>query len=111
LLSLGVTAAGAGGMVAVCRLRDRVQSGHTRRAVRRSLTDAKGQASLDRLVLQSSNGPVVRVKRPDTSLIGRHSPDLHRLVRQRQSMETLVAASTTGPTTPLASAPALPVAG
>jgi Flp pilus assembly pilin Flp len=118
LLSLGVTAAAVGGIVAACRMRDRVRNGYTRRKVRQSLGDVKGQTALARMVRQTSRQPVVRVKRPDTSLIGRHTPDLHHVLRKRQGDPAaasdlgLMGGISAAPTATIpAAAPALPVAG
>jgi hypothetical protein len=89
LLSLGVSAAIVGTLVVAYRMRERIGNSLTRRRVRQSLADVRGREAIPRIVRQTTRQPVVRLKRPDTSLIGRNSPDLHHMVRQRDSAEML----------------------
>jgi Flp pilus assembly pilin Flp len=118
LLSLGVTASVTGGIVAACRMRDRVRNRHIRWKVRQALADVKGQTTLSRMVRQTARQPIVRVKRPDTSLIGRHTPDLHHVLRQRQTNTSsagdlaIMSGVSPAPSAIIpAVVPALPVAG
>jgi hypothetical protein len=84
LLTIGSAVAFAGGFVGWLYLRDRIRHAQTRRRVRQSLSDAGGQSALERLVRQTSRRPAMRVKKLDTHLIGRHGPELHRLLRERE---------------------------
>jgi hypothetical protein len=81
LMSLGITLVGIVGFVGWHYFRDTIRQGRTRRRVRQSLTGSTGQAALERLVRKSSRDPIARIKRPDTSLIGRNGPDVHHWVK------------------------------
>jgi Flp pilus assembly pilin Flp len=81
MLSIGITVTGAGGFLGWHYLRDRLRQGRTRRIVRQSLTGSTGQAALQRMVRKPIGEPIVRLKKPDTRLIGRNGPDLHHWVR------------------------------
>jgi Flp pilus assembly pilin Flp len=117
LLSLGATVGCAGAFFGWHYLREQVRHGQTRRRVRQSMADANGQAVLARLMPGSSGSPNVRYKRPDTGLIGRHSPNLHHWLRGKDVSVTAEIADVTSPhqsgvlqqiPAPL---PAVPVAG
>jgi hypothetical protein len=63
-----------GGILGWQYLRDCLRHARTRRLVRQSLADAKGQAVLERLMKRTERTPTVRLKKSNTSLIGRNSP-------------------------------------
>jgi Flp pilus assembly pilin Flp len=112
LLTLAVTLGCAGAFVGYHYVRDAIRHGHTRKVVRQSMVDAGGQKAIERVVHQASRRPAPRIKKLDTHLIGRHGPELHRLLREREPspmMQVIDAAVTVRPTP--APAPAVPVAG